>query len=152
MYDIKRKIGNVIEMEGVVIGMKKVLICFFILVCVFSFTSVFATTENAISSDTGSQLVQMKDKEHKELQDYIESYGSDTYGLTAYILGKVRIYSIPLCFIGIAVGAIFQYVIGVRKLDVRDRGLVLIIGFVTVLVICQVLPLIFAIIVKGWRS
>lgn len=139
-------------MEGVVIGMKKVLICFFILVCIFSFTSVFAATENAISNETESNLVQMKDKEHKELQDYIESYGSDTYGLTAYILGKVRIYSIPLCFIGIAVGAIFQYVIGVRKLDVRDRGLALIIGFVTVLVICQVLPLIFAIIVKGWRS
>ena len=26
------------------------------------------------------------------------------------------------CFVGIAVGAIYQYVIGIRKLDIRDRG------------------------------
>ena len=132
--------------------MKKVLICFFVVVCLFSFTSVFATTENVINNETQSQLVEIKDKEHKELQDYIESYGSDTYGLTAYILGKVRIYSIPLCFIGIAVGAIFQYVIGVRKLDVRDRGLLLMISMITIFVIAQVLPLIFAIVVKSWRG
>ncbi len=132
--------------------MKKVLICFFITICLFSFTSVFATTENAVNNETQSELVQIKDKEIKELEDYKQSYGSDTYGFTAYILGKIRIYSIPLCFIGIAVGAIFQYVIGIRKLDVRDRGLALIIGFVTVLVICQILPLIFTIIVKGWRN
>jgi len=132
--------------------MKKVLICFFIVACLFSFTTVCLATENAINNETENQLIQIKEKESKELEDYKETYGSDAYGLTAYILGKIRIYSIPLCFIGIAVGAIFQYVIGVRKLDVRDRGLVLIIGFVTILVICQVLPLVFAIIVKGWRS
>ena len=132
--------------------MKKLLICFFIAICLFSFTSIFATTENAVNNETQSELVQIKDKEIKELEDYKQSYGSDTYGFTAYILGKIRIYSIPLCFIGIAVGAIFQYVIGIRKLDVRDRGLALIIGFVTVLVICQILPLIFTIIVKGWRN
>ena len=133
--------------------MKRVLICFFIMVCLFSsVVSVNAATENTLNNETQSELVQIKDKEIKELEDYKESYGSDTYGFTAYILGKIRIYSIPLCFIGIAVGAIFQYVIGIRKLDVRDRGLALIIGFVTVLVICQILPLIFAIVVKGWRN
>ena len=132
--------------------MKRVLICFFMVVCLFSFVSVYATANNTLKNETQSELVQIKDKEIKELEDYKESYGSDTYGVTAYILGKIRIYSIPLCFIGIAVGAIFQYVIGIRKLDVRDRGLALIIGFVTVLVICQILPLIFAIIVKGWRN
>ena len=97
-------------------------------------------------------LEQKQEKEKKELQDYTESYGSEAYGYTAYMLNKVRIYSIPLCFIGIAVGAIWQYVIGIRKLDVRDRGLLLIMSFVTIFVICQVLPLIFAIVVKGFRS
>ena len=72
--------------------------------------------------------------------------------MTAYILNKVRIYSIPFCFIGIAVGAIYQYVIGIRRLDVRDKGFLVSIAFVTIAVICQVLPLIFAIVVKGWRS
>ena len=91
-------------------------------------------------------------KEKKELEDFNEAYGSETYGFTAYILSKIRIYSIPFCFVGIAVGAIYQYVIGIRKLDVRDRGMILIVSFVTLLVICQVLPLVFTIVVRGWRS
>ena len=57
-----------------------------------------------------------------------------------------------ICFIGIAIGSIYQYVLGIRKLDVRDRGFMLIITFVTILLICQVLPLIFAIVVTGWRG
>ena len=87
----------------------------------------------------------------KEIKDYNEAYGSEAYGMTAYILNKVRIYSIPCCFIGIAVAAIYQYAIGIRRIDVRDRGLHLMIGFVTILVICQVLPLVFAIVIKSWR-
>ena len=67
-------------------------------------------------------------------------------------MNKVRVYSIPLGFIAIALGAIYQYVIGIRKMDVRDKGFGLIIASVTVLVICQVLPLVFAIVVKGWRG
>ena len=69
----------------------------------------------------------IKDKELKSLEDYKQAYGSDSYGVTAYMLNKVRVYSIPFCFIGIAVGAIYQYVIGIRKIDVRDRGFLLII-------------------------
>ena len=132
--------------------MKKVVAILFILICILSSTMVYATNVNVISKETESQLVQIKDRELKSLEDYKQAYGTDSYGLTAYMLNKVRIYSIPFCFIGIAVGAIYQYVIGIRKIDVRDRGFLLIIGFVTIFVICQVLPLIFAIVVKSWRG
>ena len=86
------------------------------------------------------------------LDEYVEQYGSYPYGVAAYILNTVRIYSIPFCFVGIAVGAIYQYMLGIRKLDVRDKGFALVITFVTILLICQVLPLIFTIIVNGWRG
>ena len=107
---------------------------------------------NGLSDDTKSELKDLKEKSNSELQEYIEKYGSNTYGVAAYILNKVRIYSIPLCFVGIAIGAIYQYVIGIRKLDVRDKGFGVVIAFVTILIICQILPLIFAIVVKGWRG
>lgn len=107
---------------------------------------------NKLEETTNSELVSMKTKAENEIQRYEELYGSKTYGYTAYVLNKIRIFSIPLCFLGIAVGSIYQYVIGIRKLDVRDRGFLLSIGFVTVLVICQILPLVFAIIVQGWRG
>lgn len=119
---------------------------------VFSVGSVYATNDNKLAGTTAGKIVEIKEQQLQELEDYTEAYGSETYGLTAFLLNKVRIYSIPLCFIGVAVGAIWQYVIGIRKLDVHDRGLFLIVGFVTVFVICQVLPLIFAIVVKGFRN
>ncbi len=135
--------------------MKKILISVLsmFVICGIAFMgSVEASSSNVLDEKTTSQIIEIKEKTKNELKDFQEAYGNETYGLTAYILSKVRVYSIPLCFIGIAVGAIWQYVIGIRKMDVHDRGLFLIISFVTIFVICQVLPLIFAIVVKGWRS
>ncbi len=109
-------------------------------------------TTNTIKAESTEQIIQIKDKEEKKLEDYVKDYGSETYGLAAYILNKVRLYSIPFGVVGIVFAAIYQYVIGIRKLDVRDKGFNIMIAIITVLVICQILPLIFAIIVKGWRG
>ena len=136
--------------------MKKVLIVFAIMLSIIGINYVYAANTNVsgeiISEETKSQLVEIKDKELKSIEDYNEAYGSTTYGLVAYILDKVRVYSIPVAFLGIAIAAIYQYVIGIRKLDVRDKGFNAMIGIVTMLIICQVLPLIFTIVVKGWRG
>ena len=110
------------------------------------------TTDRAIDEETESQLVELKENVANSLEDYKEKYGSDVYGTVAYILNIVRIYSIPLCFLGIAIGAIHQYVIGVRKLDTLEKGMALIVTFVTILIICQILPLAFAVFVKFGRG
>ena len=122
--------------------------------CLLSATTVYAAkTENVIEpTKTSGTLVEIKQKEIKTMEDYVEQYGNETYGYVAYILNLVRIYSIPFCFVGIVISAIYRYVIGIRKLDVQDKGFGVMIGIVTVLVICQILPLIFAIVVKGWRG
>ncbi len=124
------------------------------LVMLFTPISYAQNTTN-IKNNTEKQgteaLVEIKENVQKKLEDYKQDYG-DAYGLAAYILNMVRIYSIPFCFIGIAIGAIYQYVIGIHKLDERDKGFTMIISFVTILVIAQILPLIFAIVVKGWRG
>ena len=105
-----------------------------------------------IKNDSTVNLVQIKDRELETLQDYQESYGDNTYGFVAYILKIIRLYSIPFGFVGIAISGIYRYIIGIRKLDVRDKGFGAMIGIITVMVICQVLPLVFAIVVKGWRG
>ena len=105
-----------------------------------------------LDSEVAGELTQIRDKAKNEIADYVELYGSDAYGMTAYILNKIRLYSIPFCFVGIAVGAIFQYVIGIRKLDVKEKGLKMMVTFVTLLVICQILPLAFTIVVKFGRG
>ena len=117
---------------------------------VISFTYVYATENTSVDSPT--ELLIMKESTNSKLAEYADKYGSTTYGLVAYILNALRIYSIPFCFVGIAVGSIYQYVIGIRRLDTRDKGFALIISFMTILLICQVLPLVFAIVVNGWRG
>ena len=132
--------------------MKKIIAIFLIMLCLFSIYGVYASSTQIIDNTTTSQLIEIKEKELKELEDYEELYGDEKYGFTAYVLNKVRVFSIPCCFLGIAIAAIYQYIIGVRKIDVRDRGLMLMISIITVFVICQVLPFIFVLVVKGWRG
>ena len=133
--------------------MKKILVCFFIAMTLLSMTVVYANSENqTLPGVNEGEIIEIKENAERELQEYTELYGNESYGMTAYILDKVRIYSIPFCFVGIAISAIYQYVIGIRKLDVRDKGFGAMIGIVTMLIICQVLPLIFAIVVRGWRG
>lgn len=132
---------------------KGIMMMVIILTIIGSGLAVFAITgEEVLESEQATELLEMKESTKDKMSEYIEKYGSTPYGITAYILNGVRIYSIPFCFIGIAVGSILQYVLGIRKLDVRDRGFALILTFVTILLICQVLPLIFAVVVNGWRG
>ena len=136
--------------------MKKVVAIIFILLILFGTVSVYATNieqENVLTSDTATtNLVELKDKALKALEDQEGAYGNDTYGLAAYLLNIVRIYSIPFGFIGIVIAAIYRYVIGIRKLDVQDKGFGVLVAIITVMVICQVLPLVFAIVRRGWRG
>lgn len=135
--------------------MKKALLIFTIFIIIIG--TFFATmqtyaAEKAIDESTESKIIEIKDNAASSLADYQDKYGSDVYGLVAYILNLVRIYSIPLCFLGIAIGAIHQYVIGIRKLDTLEKGMGLVVTFVTLLIICQILPLAFAMFVKFGRG
>ena len=135
--------------------MKKAIIIvtmFIIVFGIFICTNTVCAAEQAIDEETESKLVEIKENAANSLEDYQEKYGSDIYGLVAYILNIIRIYSIPFCFLGIAIGAIHKYVIGVRKLDTLEKGLGLIVTFVTLLIICQILPLAFAVFVKFGRG
>ncbi len=137
--------------------MKKVITILFVFLVLFGTVSVYATSapqNNVLTSETTSttNLVELKEKALKSLEDYQVAYGDNTYGFAAYILNIIRIYSIPFGFIGIVIAAIYRYVIGIRKLDVQDKGFGVLVAIITVMVICQVLPLIFAIVVRGWRG
>ena len=133
--------------------MKKVVaMTILLMIMVICGCSQVYAAQNIIDSKNESQIVQIKENTAKTLEEYKQKYGSDAYGLTAYILNLIRIYSIPLCFLGIAISAMYQYVIGIRKLDTQEKGLVLMVSFITILVICQILPLAFAIVVKFGRG
>lgn len=133
-------------------NIKVIFVIFFIVIGLISFCSISYAQTETVDEDASTELLEMKESTKGKIDGYVQQYGSKTYGFVAYLLNGARLFSIPLCFLGIALGAVYQYVIGIRKLDLRDRGFRLIISFVTILLICQVLPLVFTIVVRGWRG
>lgn len=136
--------------------MKKVVVLIIAVLAIVTFSSgsVFAANEvsahEILNSTQTTKLIEISEMQKEELADYVEEYGSETYGFTAFVLNKIRLFSIPFCFLGIVISAVYQYVIGIRKLDVRYKGFYTMIAFITLFVIAQVLPLIFVIVIKGF--
>lgn len=141
------------QVKGMKKGMKKVttVVILLIVMVIFGCSQVYAA-EDIIDGNNESKLIKIKENTAKTLEEYKQKYGSDAYGFTAYVLNLIRIYSIPAGFLGIAISAMYQYVIGIRKLDTQEKGLITMISIITILVICQILPLAFAIVVKFGRG
>ena len=139
--------------------MKKIIIMFTVVLlivmayCAFT-TKVYAEDNNSIISEVTKEqgnLIELKENQAKSLEEYKAKYGSDSYGITAYILHVVQVYSIPFCFLGIIISTIYR-IIGARHLENAEKGLGMIVAVVTLTVICQVLPLVFALVVKLGRE
>lgn len=98
------------------------------------------------SSETLLNNVSRKDKRIAELTD---KYNDKFYGTVAYYLEVAQKYSLPICFIGITMGAFNFLIIGNKKLDKKEQGFNWIVGFSIGLVVFNVIPLIFALFVAG---
>ena len=138
--------------------MKKVLTILTVFIILFGV--IFSIMPNKVFAEDLVQEVQreqgsllkLKENQAKSLEEYKAKYGSDSYGLTAYILHIVQIYSIPFCFLGIIISIIYKVIIGSRHLENAEKGLGMIVAVVTLTIICQVLPLVFALVVKLGRE
>lgn len=106
-------------------------------------------SEESKDESAATKLIGIKEEQLKSLDDYKAKYGSDTYGMAAYALHLVQVYSIPIGLVGIAFCAIYEYVIGMKRLDIRDKGFNSMIAAITIIIICQILPLIFAVVIKS---
>ncbi len=137
--------------------MKKVAIISILVVLIFGFFASTNTVKAAeqtqvIDEKTESQLIEIKENQAKTLEDYKQKYGSDSYGMVAYILHLIQVYSIPFCFLGLAIGAIRKYILGIRRLDTLEKGMAVMVAFSVILIICQVLPLAFAVFIRFGRG
>lgn len=131
--------------------MKKIIVfTIVILSVVMLYASQVFASEEILNGVATSSLIEISEDQKKDLQGFIDLYGSEPYGFTAFVLDKIRIFSIPFCFLGVVISAVYQYVIGIRKLDVRYKGFYTMIAFITLFVIAQVLPLVFVIVIKGF--
>lgn len=80
---------------------------------------------------------------------YIDKYNDDFFGTIAYGLDWLRIYSLPVIFIIMIIGSFNFLIIGNKKLDKKEQGYSMIVFSVIALVVFNVLPLLYAVLVAG---
>ena len=135
--------------------MKKIvtlLIVLMMLSCTFfyAYAAEEEVTNDEPSSNASETLINNVKSREEKIAEYTEKYGGDAvFGKTAYYLSMAQKYSIPICFIGLAIGALNFFIIGNKKLEKREQGFGMIVAFLLGLVVFQVLPLLFAIAVAG---
>lgn len=137
--------------------MKKISIAMCIvmfLTMMFMSLTTLATEEDIteeIAQSSNASKVTLKNLESKEekIAYYTEKYGDKTEGTVAYYISIAQKYSIPVCFLGLIWGAFNCFIIGNKKLQKREQGFNMIIGFIIGLVVFQSIPLIYAMFVAG---
>ncbi len=105
-------------------------------------------TEEKVTQSSEKILDNLSQKE-KKIAEYTDKYNNETYAYTAYYLDMAQLYSIPIFIIIMTIGAFNYYIIGEKKLDKKEQGFGLIMASLSGLVLFQVLPLIFALLVAG---
>lgn len=105
--------------------------------------------EDAKLNDASDKILSNITKSERKKAYYIDKYNDEFLGQVAYVLDVVRLYSLPICFIGITIGAFNFLIMGNKKLDKKEQGFGWIVGFTIGLVVFNVLPLLYALLVAG---
>ena len=147
-----------------------------VVVMIALFTASFSLASGEISADTSQSSIQETSSEPYKLPDEVKSEkgnaskttlknlaskdekirkytealgGNKTNGTVLYYLYEVQKYSIPVCFVGLVIASLNFFIIGNKKLDKREQGFRMLVSIIVGLIVFQVLPLLFAIIVAG---
>lgn len=106
------------------------------------------STEKELT-DASKKILENMSKKERKIAEYTDKYNDKNLATTAYVLDRIQLYSIPVCIIGLTWGAFNYFIIGEKKLDKKEQGFGYIVAFLVGLVIFQVIPLIFALLVAG---
>ncbi len=115
-------------------------------------TNIDESKDEEAKSDmtqAGETVVNRISRKEKRIAELTDKYNDAVYGKVAYYLEVAQKYSLPICFIGIAIGSFNFLIVGNKKLDKKEQGYGWIVGFVIGLVVFNVMPLIFALFVAG---
>ena len=84
----------------------------------------------------------------KKIDEYTKALKGDrTNGTVLYYLELARKYSYPVIFVLMVIASLNYFIIGNKKLDKRESGFRMLVTLIVGLIVFQVLPLLFAIMV-----
>ena len=100
-----------------------------------------------------TRLLGLRDSSLKTLEKYRNEYrNSIIYGTIAYILYMLSLISIPIVVILLIVSYVYDSVIGLKTRSLYNKGRLIRFHVLTFFVACQLMPLIFATVIKGWGN
>lgn len=109
--------------------------------------------DDALPQKQKSELLKMKDQSRDQLTKHKEKYKNNAvYGTIAYILNIVRLASVPFFIIGYLISIVYEFIVGMKRREMVRKGRGMRITLVSTFVMAQVLPLIFAIVIKFWGN
>ncbi len=113
----------------------------------------FTPNDNAANLESGEQIVEQLDQSNNEkLNKYIEKYEDKTSGYVAYVLSRIRFYSIPFCILLFVIGSFLYYIVGQEKFVESERGYGMVVASIFFFAIAQIAPLIYTLVVTFGRS
>ena len=105
--------------------------------------------EDADLNAASEKVLENVTESDRKKANYIDKYNDEFFGTIAYGLDWLRIYSLPVIFIIMIIGSFNFLIIGNKKLDKKEQGYSMIVFSVIALVVFNVLPLLYAVIVAG---
>lgn len=84
----------------------------------------------------------------KESNEAIDKLSKNAYTIAWKVLEAIQRISPPLCLIGLVIGAMIYHFMGPRNVHKRRYGIMLMFGSLTFLVISQVTPVVFLILIN----
>ena len=105
--------------------------------------------EDKLSNASKKTQKNLVSKEEKIRENTEKLGGNRTNGTVLYYLELVRSYSYPVCFVGMVIASLNFFIIGNKKLEKRESGFKMLVTLIVGLIVFQVLPLLFAIVVAG---
>lgn len=105
--------------------------------------------EDANLNDASETILENVTESERKKAYYIDKYNDEFFGTIAYALDWLRIYSLPVIFIIMIIGSFNFLIIGNKKLDKKEQGYSMIVFSVIALVVFNVLPLLYAVLVAG---
>ena len=100
-----------------------------------------------------TRVLGLRDSSLKTLEKYRNEYrNSIIYGTIAYILHMLSLISIPIVVILLIVSYVYDSVIGLKTRSLYNKGRLIRFHVLTFFVACQLMPLIFATVIKGWGN
>ena len=116
-------------------------------------TNTVVEGDEALPSKQKTELFKIQEQSRDALTKSKEKYKNNAvYGTIAYVLNIVRLISVPFVVVGYLISIVYEFIVGMKRREMVRKGRGMRITILSTFVMAQILPLIFAVVIKFWGN